>query len=99
MAKMNFDKLKKPQKSYLKQMEGAKEEAKNLASENKKTSKKEEKKSEGVKGGRPKIGDEPISKRFSLAFTETEYKKLKEKADRIPIAPYIRDILKDAGVI
>lgn len=51
------------------------------------------------KGGRKMKGEEPINKRFSIAFTELEYNTLSEKAGRIPMSVFIRDILREAGVI
>ena len=56
-----------------------------------------EKKSEKL--GRPTIGDEPMSKRFSLLFTENEYNSIKEKAGKVPLATFIRDALKVSKVI
>ncbi len=92
MAKIDLTKFKKPTQSYLK--EEPKEEPKevNLLKEKNKPAKTE-------KIGRPTIGEEPISKRFSLAFTETEYNTLKENAGKIPLASFIRDALKAAKVI
>jgi len=98
MAKMDFSTLKKPKKSYLKEMgEEQERKAASVSSAAKQKSETPKKKSE--KTGRPTIGDEPISKRFSLAFTETEYNALKENAGKIPLASFIRDVLKVAKVI
>lgn len=98
MAKLDFSKIKKPEKSYLKEMgEEQDRKAASASSEAKQKTKEPKKKPE--KTGRPIIGDEPISKRFSLAFTETEYNTLKENAGKIPLASFIRDVLKVAKVI
>ena len=98
MAKLDFSKIKKPEKSYLKEM-GEEQDRKAASASSAAKQKSEELKKKPEKTGRPTIGDEPISKRFSLAFTETEYNTLKENAGKIPLASFIRDILKDAKVI
>lgn len=96
MAKIDFTKIKKPEKSYLKEM-GDEQERTDLSLSSSKNKIFPVKKVEKI--GRPIMGDEPISKRFSLAFTETEYNSLKEKAGKIPLASFIRDVLKVAKVI
>lgn len=98
MAKLDFSKIKKPEKSYLKEM-GEEQDRKAASASSAAKQKTEEPKKKAEKTGRPTIGDEPISKRFSLAFTETEYNTLKENAGKIPLASFIRDILKVAKVI
>ena len=56
----------------------SKDQLDNLLKENIKSNKKKAKQGDiSVKIGRPAIGDELISKRFSLAFTETEYNIIK----------------------
>lgn len=92
--KIDLTKFKRPTQNYLKENEG-KTKVDNqilVTNEVKKVEKKE-------KIGRPTIGDEPISKRFSLAFTETEYNNLKNNAGKVPLASFIRDVLKVAKVI
>lgn len=98
MAKLDFSKIKRPEKSYLKEM-GEEQERKAASASNDAKQKSEEPKKKPKKTGRPIIGDEPISKRFSLAFTETEYNNLKKGAGKIPLASFIRDILEVAKVI
>lgn len=88
--KIDLTKFKRPTQNYLKEKEEPKVQNDVIAP-------KETKKVEKI--GRPTIGDEPISKRFSLAFTETEYNTLKENSGKIPLASFIRDILKVAKVI
>jgi hypothetical protein len=91
--KIDLTKFKRPTQNYLKEKEVPKvQDEIILPKEAKKVVKVE-------KIGRPIIGDEPISKRFSLAFTETEYNTLKENAGKIPLASFIRDVLKVAKVI
>ena len=91
--KIDLTKFKRPTQNYLKEKEEPKIQNEVIAP-------KEVKKVQKVeKIGRPTIGDEPLSKRFSLAFTETEYDTLKENAGKIPLASFIRDILKVAKVI
>jgi len=91
--KIDLTKFKRPTQNYLKEKEEPKVQNDIIAPKEAKKVKKVE------KIGRPTIGDEPISKRFSLAFTETEYNTLKENAGKIPLASFIRDILKLAKVI
>ena len=91
MAKIDLTRFKKPTQNYLKEEVDGREKV-IISKEKKKPAKIE-------KTGRPTIGDELISKRFSLAFTETEYNTLKKNAGRIPLAPFVRDILKNAKVI
>jgi hypothetical protein len=91
--KIDLTKFKRPAQNYLKEKEEPKVQNDVVAPKEVKKSQKLE------KIGRPTIGDEPISKRFSLAFTETEYNTLKGKAGKIPLASFIRDVLKDAKVI
>ena len=88
--KIDLTKFKRPTQNYLKEKEEPKVQNDVIVP-------KEAKKAEKI--GRPTIGDEPISKRFSLAFTETEYNTLKENSGKIPLASFIRDILKVAKVI
>lgn len=93
VKKIDLTKFKRPTQNYLKEKEEPKIQNEVIVP-------KEVKKVQKVeKIGRPTIGDEPISKRFSLAFTETEYNTLKENAGKIPLASFIRDILKVAKVI
>lgn len=94
--KIDLTKFKRPTQNYLKEKEEPKVQNDVIAP---KEAKKAEKVKKVEKIGRPTIGDEPISKRFSLAFTETEYNILKENAGKIPLASFIRDILKVAKVI
>ena len=91
--KIDLTKFKRPTQNYLKEKEEPKVQNEVIVPKEVKNFQKSE------KIGRPTIGDEPISKRFSLAFTETEYNTLKENAGKIPLASFIRDILKDAKVI
>jgi|LauGreSBDMM110SN_4_FD.fasta_scaffold398218_2 hypothetical protein len=91
--KIDLTKFKRPTQNYLKEKEEPKVQNEVIVPKEVKNVQKSE------KIGRPTIGDEPISKRFSLAFTETEYNTLKENAGKIPLASFIRDILKDAKVI
>lgn len=49
--------------------------------------------------GRPMTGEEPLSKKVTVNFSETELKKIYDKANGIPCSKYIRDILKNANVI
>jgi len=94
MAKaIDLTKFKRPTQNYLKEKEEPKIQNEVTAL------KKVKKVAKTEKIGRPTIGDEPVSKRFSLAFTETEYKNLKENAGRIPLALFIRDALKASKVI
>ena len=93
VKKIDLTKFKRPTQNYLKEKEEPKIQNEVIVP-------KEVKKVQKVeKIGRPTIGDEPLSKRFSLAFTETEYDTLKENAGKIPLASFIRDILKVAKVI
>lgn len=92
---MDLTKFKKPTTKYL--SETSKNPISKVVTEVKENKVSNIIKSEKI--GRPIIGDEPISKRFSLAFTETEYKTLKENAGKIPLASFIRDVLKVAKVI
>lgn len=91
--KIDLTKFKRPTQNYLKEKEEPKVQNEIIAPKEAKKVQKAE------KIGRPTIGDEPISKRFSLAFTETEYNTLKENAGKIPLASFIRDVLKVAKVI
>ncbi len=91
--KIDLTKFKRPTQNYLKEKEELKVQDEIVVPKEVKKAKKSE------KIGRPTIGDEPISKRFSLAFTETEYNLLKGNAGKIPLASFIRDVLKDAKVI
>ncbi len=94
--KIDLTKFKRPTQNYLKEKEELKVQNEVVAAPKPKEVKNAQK---AEKIGRPTIGDEPISKRFSLAFTETEYNTLKENAGKIPLASFIRDVLKDAKVI
>lgn len=91
--KIDLTKFKRPTQNYLKEKQEPKIQSEIISAKQPKKVKKVE------KIGRPTIGDEPISKRFSLAFTETEYNTLKENAGKIPLASFIRDALKVAKVI
>lgn len=90
MVKIDLTKFKRPTQNYLKEEERGQGDA--ISNEKKKSSK-------GKKVGRPTVGDEPISKRFSLAFTQIEYDTLKKNAGKIPLASFIRDALKSTKVI
>lgn len=92
---MDLTKFKKPTTKYL--SEASKNPISKVGTEKQENTTTKVVKSEKI--GRPTIGDEPISKRFSLAFTEKEYKTLKENAGKIPLASFIRDALKVAKVI
>lgn len=94
---MDFSTLKKPNKSFLTEMEQAKKDAVKVSIPSEKGKKSPKLSSEKTKNGRPTIGDEPIAKRTSLGFTSTEFDNLKANAGRIPVAAFIRDILYAAG--
>lgn len=79
---------KKPEKTYLVEEN---KESYNLKNDNEDLTKN--------KVGRKRKGEELINKRFSLAFTESEYNEVLEKAGKIPISAFIRDALKDSGII
>lgn len=98
MAKLDFTKLKKPAQSILVQMESEKNQASSAQKQTKAKAKSTENKSESIIG-RPRINADVMTKRFSLAFTEKELESLREKAGRVPVAVFIRDILKDAKVL
>lgn len=97
--KLDFKQFKKPEQSILVQMESEKKQA--LKKQIESDSPKNKSKSVTAKSatGRPKIGDEIITKRFSMGFTAKEYKSLTDQANRVPLAVFIRDILKDAKVL
>ncbi|NBV07286.1 MAG: hypothetical protein EBS06_08670 [Proteobacteria bacterium] len=91
--KIDLTKFKRPTQNYLKEKESSEVQSEV-------TSSKEIKKVVKTKKiGRPTVGEGPISKRFSLAFTEKEYSNLKGNAGKIPLASFIRDALKTAKVI
>jgi hypothetical protein len=83
--KLDFSKFKKPNQSILVQMESEKKQTLKKQAEPKKQTESNSPKNKSKSGvtGRPKIGDEIITKRFSLGFTEKEYNSLKEKANRV----------------
>ncbi len=49
------------------------------------------------KGGRPMLEDEPLNMPFTINFTQTELQKIKDKAGDVPVAKYLRGIIKNAG--
>jgi len=92
--KLDFKQFKKPEQSILVQMESEKKEAQKQKT---KTTSSSNKSPSTL--GRPKIGDDIITKRFSIGFVEKEYQTLQEKAGRVPISVFIKDILRDAKVL
>ena len=51
------------------------------------------------KMGRPTIEKDPLNSPLTLNFTEKEYGLIKEKAGLAPMASYVREIIKKAGII
>lgn len=50
-------------------------------------------------GRPPNPVDEVRNKNLQIKLTEAEYNALKDEAGRIPLAVYIRDKMKDHGII
>lgn len=50
-------------------------------------------------GRPPNPADEVRNKNLQIKLTEAEYSALKEEAGRIPLAVYMRDKMKDHGII
>lgn len=50
-------------------------------------------------GRPPNPADEVRNKNLQIKLTEAEYNALKDEAGRIPLAVYIRDKMKDHGII
>ena len=88
----DLSKLTKPDNQFL-----IKEKIETTAIQESEKKKIVRKKAEKV--GRPIIGNEPLNKKITINFTENEIEKLIGKAGIIPVSPYIRDVLKKAGII
>lgn len=95
MAKFDANKFRGPSRTFLKENsteQGITQDASAVAKPAK------EKRKTG-KMGRPTIEKEPLNSPLTLNFTEKEYSKIKEKAGLAPLASYVREIIKKAGVI
>ena len=93
--KIDFTRLKEPQKNYL-----AEQPKEVLVVDNLKKKKKiVEQSQEPKKMGRPIMGDAPLNKKISIALTEKEENAIFDKAGGVPVSAYLRGMLKKSGVI
>lgn len=58
--------------------------------------KPEPKKNIDKKIGRPFTGDEPLNKKVTINFSESEIRKITEVANGIPLSSYIRRLIKNS---
>lgn len=63
------------------------------------TTEKVIKKKKQEKNGRPMTTDEPLNQKITINLSETEINNLRSRAGQVPIATFLRDILKKAKVI
>ncbi len=61
--------------------------------------KKEADKNTNRQIGRPRTAEEPLTEKTSLNLTATEYNGLKEKAGLVPVATYLRNVMKEKKII
>ena len=90
--KIDLTQFRVSSKKYLKP-----EEENNEAQEAVVKVKKEGKKTGKV--GRPTIEKEPLNSPLTINFTKKELEKIKGKAGLAPMTGYLREIIKNSGVI
>lgn len=101
MAK-NFDlsQIRKPtvREKFLKPVEKNQDNITN-GSTKKEVKKNKMEKEKTVKMGRPRITEEPLTEKVSINLTSSEMDKLKDKIGLVPAAAYLRNELKQKGII
>jgi len=95
MAKrFDLTKFRTPVKNYL-----TEDEKKEVVTIKKTPSKSLPKEKKVGKVGRPTIEKSPLNSPLTINFTEEEYNKIKEKAGLAPMTGYLREIIKNSGII
>lgn len=100
MAKIDLRKFKKPQTSYLQYTTSENSNQKDQKESNKNNgSDKKVKKKNPEKMGRPFTAEEPLNKKITVNISETEERIFKGKTNGVPLATFVRNLLKKEGII